>query len=433
MTQLEQHLRGYVAGRADRISERDSNLLVTRALGRPARSRWARYGLNAAAAVVLSLLLIAGGVVVEAQLHGLRLGAPSSGAGRLPVVPNEIVNLDNVSQGPDVVTPFRLRDGKVLDPRPRWIVSPAAAIMVTSGGLCDISIIHVVDLGSPPHDTTTPISLPGCYSTPAIVPNSTLVLLRHEVRTGSQQMFQDRGIVAYDWSEGRVVRSYPDVPLWFGGGLVSNDGTRLYSLNPHAVGELDITDLTSGSVTPITVRIEQVGLNAGGLALSPDGRTLYLNAGDTLRVFDARTGKTGPVVDFKATAAQPASAAARLTGWLSSWLPSISVDAKEGFEPGHGIAVDPKGRWVAALGIDSPSVQGIWIVDTSGSMRVARHIDVNTAWRGIAASLDGSVLYGLDAQGSIDVFDPHSGRMRQLANERFPDTLGIASIDANRP
>src|SRR3989442_10153817 len=191
MTELDKHLRRYVADRAEKISERDAGLLVTRALERPLRGRWARHGFNLAAAVVLSLFLIAGGVVVETQLHGFRFGPPAPAAGPLPVVPDEIVNLDNVSQGTDLVTPFRLKDRKVLDPRPRWIVSPAAAIMVTSGGLCDISIIHVVDLGSPPHDTTTPISLPGCYSTPAVVPNSTLVLLRHEVRTDSQQQFQD--------------------------------------------------------------------------------------------------------------------------------------------------------------------------------------------------------------------------------------------------
>lgn len=432
MTKLEASLRRYATDRADRISENDADVLVTRALARPYRRPWARHGFNAAAAVVLSLLLIAGGIVLEAQLHGFRFGAPAPAAGPLPTVPNEIVNLDNVSQGPDIVTPFRLRDRTVLDPRPRTIVAPGKAIMITSGGLCDISIIHVVDLGSPPHDIRQPVSLPGCYSMPTVIPHSTLVVLDHQARIDSQHV-GDLGSVAYDWSAGKVVRSYPDEPLWFGGALVSSDGTRLYSLNPHAVGELDMTDLASGSVTRITVRIEDVGLNAGGMALSPDGRTLYLNAGDTLRTFDARTGKAGPAIEYKTTGSATAERLDWAAAWLSSWLPSISADAKEGFEPGHGIAIDPKGRWVAALGIDAPSIQGIWIVDTSGRMRVIRHIDLKVAWRGIAASLDGSVLYGLDAQGSVDVFDPHTGRMRQVVTERFPDLYGIVSVDPNAP
>ena len=62
-----------------------------------------------------------------------------------------------------------------------------------------------------------------------------------------------------------------------------------------------------------------------------------------------------------------------------------------------------------------------------------RRIDLNVAWRGIAPSLDGSVLYGLDAKGSLDIFDPHSGRKRQLANARFPNTFAIASVDLNVP
>jgi hypothetical protein len=425
---LDEHLRGYVGGRADGVSENDADVLVTRALARPAPpDRWPRHGRNAAAAVALSLVLIAGGIVLETQLLGHHSATVPS-AGPLPAVPNEIVNLDNVSQGADVVTPFRLKDQKVLDPRPRWVVAPGTGLMITSGGLCDLTVIHVVDLGSPPHDTRQPVSLPGCFLDPSLVPNSTVVLLDHQVRT--QQSAQDLGLVAYDWSAGRVVRSYPGVPPTFGGGLVSSDGTRLYTLNPHSVGELDITDLTTGGVNQVPVQIEQVGLNAGGMALSPDGRTLYLNQGTSLRTFSARTGKAGLVLNFKDPRAGPTAV---LPGWLTALLPSINVTAKEGFEPGHGIAVDPKGRWIAALGIDAPGIQGIWVFDTAGSIRLLRHVDLRVAWRGIAASLDGSVLYGLDSQGSIDIFDPHTGQMRQIVNARFPDLFGIAGIEPNSP
>jgi hypothetical protein len=440
MKELDVTLRTYVAARADRISENESELLVTRSLARPAPRRWSRHGLNAAAAIVLSLLLIAGGIVLESQLHGLRFGAPAPSPGLLPTIPNEILDLDNVSQGLDVVTPFRLKDQKVLDPRPRWIVAPGTAIMITSGGLCDLTVIHVVDLGSPPHDTRQPVSLPDCYMTPTVIPNSTLVLLGHTVRTNPQST-QAVGTVMYDWSSGKIVRNYADVSMGFVSGLVSSDGTLLYTLDPYTQGAgLEITNLvTSALVARPAVEVAQVGLNPGGVALSPGGKTVYVNEGTRLSTFDARTGVAGPVMDFKDPRTSPT---ASLPGWLTSLLPSISADAKEGIEPGHGLAVDPKGRWVAALGIDDPTLQGIWVFDTSGSIRLVRHIDVartlNAGWRGIAASLDGSVLYGLESesqQGSIDVIDPNTGQLRKLVDPRFAGgtVVGIADVRAYAP
>ena len=360
--------------------------------------------------------------------HGLRLGAPAPTAGPPPSVPDEIVNLDNISQGTDVVTPFRLKDQKVLDPRPRWIVAAGKALMVTSGGLCDLTTIHLVDLGSPPHDLSQPVSLPGCYSTPTVVPNSTIVLLDHAVRT--QQQTQDLGTVAYDWSPGRIARTYASVPAAYLGSLASSDGRLLYTFDGYGA-QLAITDLTTDTSVYVSAPVTQVGLNAGGMALSPDGMTLYVNEGTGLRTFDARTGKAGPVFDFKE---QRTSPTAQLPGWLMSLLPSIDAAAKEGFEPGHGIAADPKGRWVAALGIDAPAIQGIWVFDTSG--RLLRHIDPHVAWRGIAASLDGSVLYGLETdaqQGAIDIIDPRTGQSRKIVKPQFSDILGISGVERNVP
>jgi hypothetical protein len=440
MKELVGPLHTYIAARADRISEKESDLLVTRALAGPAsRSRWRRHGLNAATAIVLSLLLIAGGIVLETQLRGLRLGTPAPSPGLLPTIPNEILDLDNISQGLDVVTPFRLKDQKVLDPRPRWIVAPGTAIMITSGGLCDLTVIHVVDLGSPPHDARQPVSLPDCYMTPTVIPNSTMVMLIHRVSV--QLQVRDLEWVAYDWSAGRIVRTYPNIPTGSTSGLVSSDGTLLYTVNllSESTTALDITNLKSGAtVAHLPVAFAQVGLNAGGIALSPDQRTVYINEGIRISAFNARTGAAGPVMDFKDSHASPTAA---LPGWLTSLLPSISADAKEGFDAGHGLAVDPKGRWVAALGIDDPTLQGIWVFETSGSMRLMRHINVartlNAGWRGIAASLDGSVLYALEAesqQGSIDVIDPHTGRLKKLVDPRFSGgILGIAGVRANTP
>lgn len=447
MKELNQSLRSYVAGRADLISENESDLLVTRSLvRREPRGRLARHGLHAAAAIVLSLLLIASGIAVEAQLHGLRFGTPTPSAGPLPTIPNEIVNLDNVQQGSDIVTPFRLKDRKLLDPRPRWIVAPGTAIMIMSGGLCDLTVIHVVDLGSPPQDARQPVSLRDCYTMPTIIPNSTLVLLGHRVNSADQKTARDMGTVIYDWSAGRVVRNYPDVSMRFINGLVSSDGTFLYTLDPYSqLARLQITNLTTGAIVARPgVEVPEGGLNAGGIALSPDGRTVYVNEGVRLSTFDARTGVAGPVVEFKETrktSAWPAAAPGNVAGWLMSLLPSTSAEAKERVEPGHGLAVDPRGRWVAAIGVDDPTSEGIWVFDTSGSIRLARHVNVvfrasRGGWRGIAASLDGSVLYALETepqQGAIDVIDPHTGQMRKLVKPQFSDILGIAGVESNSP
>jgi hypothetical protein len=313
--------------------------------------------------------------------------------------------------------------------------------MITSGGLCDLTVIHVVDLGSPPHDTRQPVSLRDCYSTPTIIPNSTLLLIGHTARTADQQSTQALGTVMYDWSSGKIVRNYADVSMGFVSGLVSSDGTLLYSLVPYSqLGGVEITNLATGAtVARPAVEVSQVGLNAGGIGLSPDGRTLYVNEGTRLSTFDARTGAAGPVLDFKETRTGPTAA---LPGWLTSLWPSLSAEAKEGVEPGRGLAIDPKGRWVAALGIDDPTVHGIWVFDTSGTIRLVRHIDVArtlaAGWRGITASLDGSVLYGIEAesqQGSIVVIDPHTGQLRKLVDPRFSGgtLVGIAGVRANSP
>jgi hypothetical protein len=427
MTEFEEHLRRYAAGRAGRISENDAELLVARALGRPARSRWARHGFNAAAAVVLSLLLVAGGVAIGLQRGVLHSNTPVGGV-RLPAVPNDLVYLDDPSQGLDVTTPFRLHDGKLLAPRARWLVAPDAAIMVTSGGLCDLTTIHVVDLGSPPHDSRPPVSLPDCYDTPVVIPHSTTILLaHHRFKNGDQRQPELLGEVVYDWDAGRVVKTYSLPSLVFITGLVSPDGSRLYALDPFAdAPALDIFDLGSGQlVAHVPVALLQVGLNQGGLALSPDGRTLFVNLGDKLGVFDAQTGASEAVLDFKE---KTSTSSLQLPGWLAA----IDADAKEGFEPGHGIAVDPKGHWVAALGGSDRSVEGIWIFSTSGGLHLARRVAASI-YTGIAFSSNGAVLYALGGP-NLHVRDPQSGTLIKgyaLASRNPFD--GIGSVDANAP
>lgn len=436
MTDLERRLRGHVAQRAETITHHDADLMVTRALARPSgRPSWTRHGLNAIAAVVVSLVLIAGGVVLGMQLHALRTGSHAPSPGPLPAVPNEIVNLHGMSQSFDLVTPYRLTDRRILTPRPRWILAPNTGLMIDTGGICDLTWIHVVDLGSPPHDKRPPVSLPGCYVSPTLVPKSTVILMAHVVSSNGTNRYV--GTDAYDWAAGRVLKTYDNISTGFAGGVVSADGKRFYTLLPYAQSkaQLQLIDLVTGAhLIDTSVDVVQVGLNPGGIALSPDGGTLYVNEGMQLQAFDAHSGQALRTVEFKGSSA---GAAARLPGWLSAWLPSaVDAQAKESFEPGHGLAIDPNGRWVAVLGIDDPAYEGIWIFDTR-TMRLIRHISnpsrsLHTGFRDLAASLDGSVLYALylePQQGSIEVIDPRSGRMRVFSDSRFSDLTGIAGVD----
>jgi hypothetical protein len=426
MTELDGPLRAYIASRADPISSNAGDLLVTRALSRKPRSGWARHSVNAAFALALTLALIAGGLALQSQLRGLHIGAPQPSPGPLPKIPNEIVNLDNGSQAMEFVTPLRLVDGKVLTPRYRWRLSQNRALTLENRADCSYTLIHVKDTATG-SDVGPPVSLPDCYMNPTVLPGTSVLLARY--RSGSNNQVHDLGAVRYDWAAGQIARSYPSLSMTFVGGVVSPDGTRLYTLNPYTDANLgfDITDLVSGvRVVHVPVRLLRSGLNPGGFALAADSRTLYVNQGDGLATFDARTGAPGPVLAYTKTAA-------RSTSWLPAGLGGIEADAKEGFEPGHGIAVDPKGRWVAALGADDPDLDGIWIFNASGPMRLVRHISLPIV-RGLASSLDGSALYALelDSQhGMIDVIDPQTGQFKRVVSPRVAGFLGIAGVDAN--
>lgn len=437
MKALDERLRTYAFDRAQAISRHDADLVVSRALSRPSsRGAWARHGVNAMAAVALSLVLLAGGIILGMQLHGLRTGSRPPSPGPLSQVPDEVVDLDSITPAFDQVTPFRLRDGQVLAPRPRWSLEPGTALKLETFARCDHTVIHVINLNPQPADVRAPVSIPGCYTATTPIPNSTLVLFDHTLPSNGSTQWA--GIDVYDWAAGRVIRTYDNVGLGLNGTLVSADGKRLYTLDPNgsATAQLEIYDLTAGAlIVSSTLSVEQAGLNAGGIAFSPDQRLLYVNEGSRLQAVDAYTGKIQKTVAFKDSGTGPTAA---LPGWLSIWLPAlVDGQAKENVEPGHGLAVDPSGRWVAALGIDAPVYDGIWIFD-AGSMRLIRHIpnpspSLHTGFRGLAASRDGSVLYALyieAQQGSIDVIDPQSGRMRTFSNSRFSDVMGIAGVES---
>jgi DNA-binding beta-propeller fold protein YncE len=428
MTELEETLRRYIADRAGRVTQSEADMVAARAASaRAARRGSARHLFNAGAAVTLVLVLIATGIVVQMQLRGQRSSGPATtGSGHLPSVPNEVIDLDDFSQGPDMTVPFQLKDARRLAPRPRWALPGNRALLLASSSDCSTTTVDVVDRTTR-KDTQPPVTLTDCYDTPVILPGAAVLLAHHNYKNGNMRDYQDLGAVRYDWSLGQITQSYSFLSFSFVGGLPSSDGQVLYTLNPFASKPaLDFTDLRSGVRNvhiPITLADAGGGTSAGGLALSPDGRMLYVNLGDRLATFDAKIGTAGPVLLF--TGGQKSSISA-----LPWWLPSvISADAKEGFEPGHGIAVDPRGRWVVALGgyYDTAGLEDLWLFSTSGSsIQLVRRIDAGSGFQGVAFSRDGSVLYALD-QGYLDLIDPQTGReIKHLG----VGGVGIAGVEA---
>jgi DNA-binding beta-propeller fold protein YncE len=122
------------------------------------------------------------------------------------------------------------------------------------------------------------------------------------------------------------------------------------------------------------------------------------------------------------------------TSILPGWLGPIDADAKAGFEAGHGIAVDPQGRWVAVLGAANPETDGVWLFSLNGTPHLVRRIDQNRELGGIAFSLDGSVLYVIERQSYLVVIDPQTGQ--KIKEFRYPQAsgvYGIAGVEANSP
>ena len=420
MTGVDEQLKRYVDRRADGVSPSDADLLVTRALARPGGRRpRTRHGLNAGLALGIALLLIAGGLIVPAQLRNLRANQSVPASGALPAIPKETVNLDDPSQVPQFVVPFRVDTATVLAPRSRWSLPQNRALMLDVALNCSTTKIRVVDR-STLISTQQPVTLRDCYGDPIVLPGTTL-LLHHWTLRGEKTV--DLGVSIYDWSAGSLVKDYPDVSMAaFAGGLVSPDGSLVYTLNPF-VDEpaLDIIKLPAGTrIVHIPVTLDTSGLSAGGLALSVDGRTLYVNEGYQLATFDGRTGAPGPTVPFQES---KTSAMIDLPGWLSP----IDVEAKEGFEPGHGIAIDPKGRWVAALGSANRETEGVWLFGAQGGApQLVRRIHRTGGLGGIAFSLDGSVLYAIESQSTIVLMDPLSGRT--IKEFHYPFATGIYGI-----
>lgn len=413
-------VRGYAAERTARISQNQADALVSRAARQWSQRRTVgRHLVNIFSATVLALVIIAGGAVLQAQLHLFQARTPGvTSSGPLPPIPKEVINLIDQSGHPGVVVPFRLRDAKALPPRSQWIVGPGAALQLVTTSDCSTTTVRVVDPLTQ-QDVRPLVALSDCHDTPVILPDGT-VLLNHSRSPAARYFRSALAVIRYDWRAGRSIKQYPNLAIPPDGGLVSKDGKILYSLDTFSGDTfLDFTDLASGApLAHIPIVLPDAGAASGGLALSTDQKTLFVNEGYQLAGFDALSGAAGPAVPFS-----DGKTAARSS--LPSWLPSMTeVEASDG-DAGHAIAIDPKGRWVAAVGYNDPQLRGIWLTGATGLLPVIRRFYQSGALSDIAFSLDGSVLYAIDA-GSLLVFDPKTGR--EIERFQSPTIAGVYRI-----
>jgi sugar lactone lactonase YvrE len=429
VTELVPAIQRYAADRTSKISENQAAALLSRAARRWSQGRTVgRYLVNAISAAILAFIIIAGGAVLQAQLHLFQTRPPAvTISGPLPPMPKEVIDLIDQSRDPDVVVPFRLRDAKALPPRPRWMVTSSAALRLVSTSDCAATTIRVVDL-STQKDVRPAVTIADCNDTPVILPDGTVLL--NDSRAPSPRYFRSGvGVIRYDWRAGRVVNKYPNLTFPPDGGMVSKDGKILYSLDIFPEDRsrgafLDVTELASGAqFAHIPIVLADTGGVSGGLALSTDGKTLFVNQGYQLASFDARSGAAGPVIPFS-----DGKSASRAT--VAPWVPQMTeAEANDG-DAGHGIAVDPRGRTVAAVGYSDSQLKGIWLIGTSGRLSVLRRFYQSGVLRDLAFSLDGSVLYAIDASGLV-LFDPQTGReIRRFQSPTIAGVYRIAGVQA---
>ncbi|TMD19368.1 MAG: hypothetical protein E6I99_15350 [Chloroflexi bacterium] len=413
---LESSILRYTTARAAQISDNQPDPLVSRAVARRSRRRgWIRYAVNIASAVTLALVVIASGIVIQAQLHLFQARAPDeTDLGPLPPIPNEVVYLVSGSGDSGLVIPFRLRDAQPLSARSQLIVAPGIALQLVRATDCPATTVSLVDPITR-KDVRPDVMLPGCNDFPLILPDGTVLLDQAQFRAGI--------VIRYDWSTGRIVKKYPNLAVPPNGGLVSSDGQILYTLDLFSANTtIDFTDLASGAqLAHLPIVLADSGAS-GGLALSNDQKTLFVNQGHQLASFDARSGVAGPTIAFR----DDKISAAPAHRW---WLPTIS-EAQAALDAGRGVAVDPRGRWIAAIGFSDPQLRGIWLIGTSGRLHLVRRFFPSAALTGLAFSLDGSVLYAIDGTGLL-VFDPQTGRtIKRFTYPAVVGAYGIAGVQA---
>ena len=421
MIDLRERLIEYTQARAAGVSHADAQDLLVRALERAQRApATGRHWRNTASALAL-VVLIAGSVVLL-QLRSTPTRVPV----KSPTItlPNDVIQLSR----DDVIQPFRIRDGQLDPPRSAWMVAAQARLTLTYANDCSQTVFRVEDTATG-QDQQPPVRLTGCFDGglfPLLLSDGT-VLLEHHKLSGAPGDPATRpvwlGLDRYDWRAGRVMQTYP---VAFPRDLVlAPDGQHLYALTASVTGLVDCGDPNCESIIHDTVELLSLRsgtivaqFDAGShqrfdfgedhrLALSADGRRLYVNESAELLVFD--TSLPGPAAVVPLDSPQ-----ATRPGW--QWPGLLTVEAKE--SAGNSIAVDPRGRWVAVLGTTSARTpfgppNGIWLVSTAGPPRVIGHVHAHDGFYGIASSPDGSVIYLLEVGGGgryLLVIDPLTGK-----------------------
>jgi len=405
MSRLQQAIRRYVGERAGGVGEPEANQVLRRAAARWRRGRsMRRQVLNATAALSLVLLLTVG--VVAIQLRSTQTSPPPAGA----QLPDEVVDFVGSA---DQLTPFRVREHRLLPPQPSLVVANDSqlkiAYRVQSSNVgawpsCVNTTIRVTD-PSTGQELRPAVTLPGCYD-------------RYPVPD----------FVRYDWGADLIVQASKEVmaPVDL---LASRDGRWLYAIpyrkdtdsssgyTRYAMEKLYFVDLQSNSIKaalPLKAILDEP--TVGSMVLSPDGRTLYLNQTTGLAIFDTQNFSLRSVLRFESSAAAPQGS--------GPWWPHILLSAEaKGILGAPGIAADPRGRWLAALGSpEDPKIgvtgaasgllKGIWLVDLQGTPHVLQQLHPKENFRAEAASLDGSLLYALEGNvsESLLVIDAASGR-----------------------
>lgn len=244
--------------------------------------------------------------------------------------------------------------------------------------------------------------------------------------------YREQGVQVVDAATGRVLQDLPQASA-FVGLAFSPDGHALYSSggNGDVVYRYDWRN-GRGTLRDSLVLASKTPKANGtrypaGIALSPDGRWLYVaeNLADSLAVMDVASGR---VVARFATERYPYDVVVDTGGtvYVSAWggyTVSIFTSAPEGLRPAGSLSV---ARHPSALALNrdgsrlfvaSGSTDHVAVVDTKRRRVIARLLDPPPAGptegatpNGLALSADGTRLFVAEADANaVAVFDLSPG------------------------